>query len=434
MPHQKSRLFCAVVKRRYLTVVFVLFSLLAFVACSSTDDADSQNGEAPGRSGDPSSEGTDSVSSQQDGTADPPPVGGSPGTGTGSGGAPPESLNIEELEVGILSSEEVEDVSLLVNQAYEEMRTYRTNFNLFWDVSLNQIGGKEFLEQTNEIEVVEGLVVETFGKYFYEETLLNELSIERKEGAELATFNIGPYEYFIDDKSDVYFFIPSLVGQEFKFDSGQLAASALVESGLRDGWIRANLESDVLANEESFSFVRAAGIDLSRLMNPDFIAKSLRQAKYLGEAPIMDEVSQEEVQHDLFSFEFAYSDLAAQDTSVALFNTFNDDLGIPDEDVISLASDVPVILKIYLDPEGVIRRIESTLNLSLILLEYFGGLQTSGDTDSSSGIKFVIGSRQNFSEVGDPALEDEFVQIAGLGGLPNTFTLEGVLELADILS
>lgn len=169
-------------------------------------------------------------------------------------------------------------------------------------------------------------------------------------------------------------------------------------------------------------------------MNPDFISKSLRQAKYLGEAPIMDEVSQEEVQHDLFSFEFAYSDLAAQDTSVALFNTFNDDLGIPDEEVISLASDVPVILKIYLDPEGVIRRIESTLNLSLILLEYFGGLQTSGDTDSSSGIKFVIGSRQNFSEVGDPALEEEFVQIAGLGGLPNTFTLDGVLELADILS
>ncbi len=416
-------------------VVFMLFSLLAFVACSSTDDAGLQNGEAPDRSRDPSSEGTGSVPSRQDGTADPPPVGGSPDTNADTEDASTEPLSIEDLQVGVLTSEEVEDVLLLVNQAYEEMRTYRTNFNLFWDVSLNQIGGKEFLEQTNEIEVVEGLIVETFGKYFYEETLLNELSIERKEGAELATFNIGPYEYFVDDKSDVYFFIPSLVGQEFKFDSGQLAASVLVESGLRDGWIRANLESDVLVNEESFSFVRAAGIDLPRLMDPDFISKSLRQAKYLGEAPIMDELSQEEVQYDLFSFEFAYSDLATQDTSAALFSTFNDDLGISDEEVLSLASDVPVILTIYLDPEGVIRRIESTLNLSLILLEYFGGLQTSGDSDSSSsGIKFVIGSRQNFSDVGDPALEDEFVQIASLGGLPNTFTLDGVLELADILS
>ena len=432
MPHQKSRLLSTVVKGRCFAIVFTLFSLVAFVACSSTDDAGLPNEEVPDRSGesqgDPSSEGTGSVPSE-------PPAEGSQNTAADTGDVPTKPPSFEDFEVGILTSEEVEDFLSLINQAYETMRSYRTSFNLFWDVSLNKIGGKEFLEQTNDLEIAEGLVVATFGRYFYEGTLLNELSIELKEEAELATFNIGPYEYFIDNELNVYFYIPSLIGQEFKFDSGQLAISAFVGSELlKGGWIRANLESDILVNEKSFSFVRTAGFDLPRLMNSDFISRSLRQAKYVGEVPIMDESIQEEVQHKLFSLEFAYSDLVTQDASAALFNIFNDDLGISDEEVLSLASDVPVILEIYLDPEGVIRRIESTLNLSLILLEYFGGLQTSETPDSSSGIKFIIGSRQDFNDVGDSALGDEFVRIANSGRLPNTTTLEGVVELVDVLS
>lgn len=422
-------------------LVFTLLFLFAFTACSSTDDNVLQDGQGGGSSpvAEPQVNPTSPTSEETNREGDLDRDGGGEKVNGGevsgpirTDGSPTQPLNIEDLQAGVLTPEEVEAVLLLINQPYQDMLYYRTNLYLFWDVSLGSIGDKTFLQQTKEQKVAEGLVVESFGDFSYSRTLLNELSIEKKETAALATVNISDYRYFIDHESNVYVRIPDLVGQEFKFDSGDLAITVLDPGLLRDGWIRANMESDLFANEQSLSFVKTVGYNLPRLMDSEFVSTSLRQAKYVGEVPITDDLTQEEVQYDLFSFEFGYSDLATRDHSVLLFNIFNDDLGVSDDEIMSLAGDAPVTLKVYMNSaDGTVKRIESTLNLSLVLLEYFGDRRTSDDT--SSGVKFIIGTRQDFSQINDPALTDEFVELSASGELPNILTLDGVVELADIL-
>ena len=446
MSYQKSSSSYASGQRRCFVLVLTLLFLFAFTACSSTDDNVLQDG-GDGRDSPvagPQVNPTSPISEETDREGDPDRDGGGESVNENvnggevsapisTDGSPTQPLNIEDLQAGVLTSEEVEAVLLLINQPYQNMLFYRTNLYLFWDVSLGSIGDKTFLQQAKEQKVAEGLVVESFGDFTYSKTLLDELSIVQKEVASLATINIADYRYFIDHESNVYVRIPDLVGQKFKFDSGDLAITVLDPGLLREGWIRANLESDLFANEQSLSFVKTVGYNLPRLMDPEFVSTSLRQAKYVGEVPITDDLTQEEVQYDLFSFEFGYSDLATRDDSVLLFNIFNDDLGVSDDEIMSLAGDAPVTLKVYMNSaDGTVERIETTLNLSLVLLEYFGDRQTSDDT-SPSGVKFIIGTRQDFSQINDPALTDEFIEISSSGDLPNILTLDRVVELADIL-
>ena len=412
---------------RFVAGVFLLAVFISVVSCGASSPDEGTN-EGSGRGNGPEA---DSGSDVAVGSESPEAESGSQDDQVLTNEESPGETGsiVDFLEIGILAPEEIDLAKDLIEQATNNMLFAYSELVLGWNISLGQVGEKVFRTQESEIRIADHTNVGSFGRHYYEGTILEGLSIAIVEFQELATFNVAPYHYFTDEESNIFFWIPSLINQEFAFDSGQMAIEAVPAELLRGGWLRASLKSGFPGEEKSFSFINTDGDELPQFILSELASDASLQASYEGEVPIQDEDTGDFVRHQLFSFDYDYSRLLQADTSFNLFGIFFDDLGISETQLNSLAAGVPVKLNVYLHPDGFISSMDARLDLSDELATYFEQLGTPAVNETSPGesVQYVMEVRLNFSRVGDDTLQDELLE----GEFP---TEENVVDWTEILS
>ncbi len=309
------------------------------------------------------------------------------------------------------------------------MLFYESALSFGWDVALGEIQGKKYATEDRELNIGRGIVVGNYRRYFFEYSTFAELSVRIREELSLALTDVVALEYFVDDESNAYIFVPKLISQSFAFGEGMEASNVIPVELWGDGWVKINLKSELLSELDNLSFLAIDGSAFFDFLQSNDASEALLGARYEGTSLI------DEIEHEHYSLLFDYSSLIEIDRYISLFNAFNDDLGISDEDVSSTVGDAPVSIDVHLSSEGFVRRVETTLNLSQELFDVF---DISGELaeDEPTETKFVLETRLDFTKVNEytedgsePAVVRQFTD-----GVPSFEPdADNVVELSEVL-